>query len=104
MGGVGGILIYYVVVVWVGVGRVPSIALEAGTASCLTTRSFFISLPFSVFCSRAASCPAQPTALKLWLNVNGEPRQTANVGEMIHTIPKLISHISHKFTLEQGGK
>lgn len=42
------------------------------------------------------------TELTLWLDVNGERRQTAKVDDMIFKLPFLIQYISNIFTLEEG--
>lgn len=34
--------------------------------------------------------------------VNGELRQSGNTGDMVHSIPFLISHVSKIMTLEEG--
>ncbi|HEX5322992.1 MAG TPA: fumarylacetoacetate hydrolase family protein [Capsulimonadaceae bacterium] len=43
-----------------------------------------------------------PHNLELTTEVNGEVRQRANTGEMMHKIPALISYISKYFALESG--
>lgn len=43
-----------------------------------------------------------PHALRLWLAVNGEPRQEGHTGDMIFRIPQIISQISSLSTLEPG--
>ncbi len=45
---------------------------------------------------------ADPQALDLWLDVNGERRQTGNSRDMIFTVAFLISHISQFMTLMPG--
>lgn len=42
------------------------------------------------------------TDLTLWLDVNGERRQTAAVKDMVFKLPFLMRYISHIFTLEEG--
>jgi 2-keto-4-pentenoate hydratase/2-oxohepta-3-ene-1,7-dioic acid hydratase in catechol pathway len=49
-----------------------------------------------------ASAVHDHTALTLWLDVNGERRQTCTVDEMIFKLPFLIQYISNIFTLEEG--
>ena len=41
-------------------------------------------------------------ALRLWLSVNGEPRQACEAGAMIHSVPQLLCFISSVMTLEPG--
>ncbi len=43
-----------------------------------------------------------PQALNLWLSVNGKRVQEANTRDMVFTIAKLISYISHHMTLLPG--
>jgi 2-keto-4-pentenoate hydratase/2-oxohepta-3-ene-1,7-dioic acid hydratase in catechol pathway len=43
-----------------------------------------------------------PHNLELTTEVNGEVRQKANTGEMMHKIPALIAYISKYFALESG--
>lgn len=40
--------------------------------------------------------------LRLWLDVNGERRQTCEAGTMIHSIPELVRFCSTVMTLEPG--
>ena len=40
--------------------------------------------------------------LRMWLDVNGERRQYAEAGAMIHSVPRLIMFISSVMTLEPG--
>jgi 2-keto-4-pentenoate hydratase/2-oxohepta-3-ene-1,7-dioic acid hydratase in catechol pathway len=43
-----------------------------------------------------------PSALDLWLKVNGEMMQRGNTSDMIFGVPKLISYVSHFMTLLPG--
>ena len=43
-----------------------------------------------------------PQSLNISCRVNGAIKQTANTGDMIFSIPVLISYISKQFTLEEG--
>jgi 2-keto-4-pentenoate hydratase/2-oxohepta-3-ene-1,7-dioic acid hydratase in catechol pathway len=45
---------------------------------------------------------ANPQKLDLWLDVNGERRQTGNTKTMIFSVPKLIQYVSQIMTLEPG--
>lgn len=38
----------------------------------------------------------------IWLDVNGERRQTGNISQMIWTIPEIISHLSKYYELQPG--
>lgn len=39
---------------------------------------------------------------KLWLKVDGELKQDGSTSDMVFSVPHLISHISHIFSLEVG--
>ena len=43
-----------------------------------------------------------PHGLALWLDVNGERRQSGNTSNMIFSVPKLVSYISRFMTLVPG--
>ncbi|MGI9384484.1 MAG: fumarylacetoacetate hydrolase family protein [Methyloligellaceae bacterium] len=43
-----------------------------------------------------------PHVLALWLEVNGERRQSSNTSNMIFSVPKLVSYISQFMTLVPG--
>jgi 2-keto-4-pentenoate hydratase/2-oxohepta-3-ene-1,7-dioic acid hydratase in catechol pathway len=43
-----------------------------------------------------------PQALQITCKINGVMKQSGNTGEMIFSIPVLISYISKQFTLEEG--
>lgn len=45
---------------------------------------------------------ANPHALTLWLDVNGERMQTGSTATMLFKIPQLIAYLSRFFTLEPG--
>src|SRR5947209_3312558 len=45
---------------------------------------------------------ADPHALAISCRVNGELMQDSNTGAMIHSIPRLVAHLSAAFTLEPG--
>ena len=40
--------------------------------------------------------------LDMWLDVNGERRQTGNTRTMIFTVAQIVSHLSQMFTLQPG--
>lgn len=63
-------------------------------------KGFDTSCPLSDFVPAAAV--ADPHALKLKLEVNGEVRQNGTSSDMINRIPQIIAHISAIFTLEPG--
>lgn len=41
-------------------------------------------------------------AIELELRVNGELRQSASTADLVHSVPALVSHLSHLMTLEPG--
>ncbi len=43
-----------------------------------------------------------PQALKMWLKINGETRQSSSTGNMIFDVPTLVSYISQFMTLLPG--
>lgn len=43
-----------------------------------------------------------PHALRMWLRVNGEPRQDGTTADMIFGVPKLVSYLSQFMTLVPG--
>ncbi|MFT4962027.1 MAG: 2-keto-4-pentenoate hydratase/2-oxohepta-3-ene-1,7-dioic acid hydratase in catechol pathway [Paracoccaceae bacterium] len=43
-----------------------------------------------------------PQALDMWLDVNGERRQTGNTKTMIFTVAQIVSHLSQLMTLHPG--
>lgn len=45
---------------------------------------------------------ADPQALDMTLDVNGQRMQTGNSAKMIFTVAQIISHLSHLFTLHPG--
>jgi ureidoglycolate lyase len=45
---------------------------------------------------------ADPQNLELWLEVNGERRQTGNTARMVFSVAHLVSYISHYMTLKPG--
>jgi 5-carboxymethyl-2-hydroxymuconate isomerase len=45
---------------------------------------------------------ADPQQLQIKFSVNGTPRQYGSTGLMIHSVSKIISHLSTIFTLEPG--
>jgi len=63
-------------------------------------KGFDTSAPISEFLP--AQRVADPASLVLQLSVNGTTRQHSTTGEMIFSVPKLISYISQFITLEQG--
>ena len=43
-----------------------------------------------------------PGALRIQCRINGEPRQDATTGDLVHGVAELIAHCSNAFTLEPG--
>ncbi len=50
----------------------------------------------------AASAIGHPSAGAIWLDVNGERRQTGDLEQMIWKVPEMISYLSGLFTLAPG--
>ena len=50
----------------------------------------------------AASAIGHPAAGAIWLDVNGERRQTGDLNQMIWKVPEMISYLSGLFTLVPG--
>ena len=63
-------------------------------------KMFDTSLPVSPLIP-LASIP-DPHDVSLWCKVNGETRQSGHTGDMIFSLPHLISYISQYFTLAEG--
>jgi len=59
---------------------------------------------------RSAPCSAMvpvgtmshPETGRIWLEVNGEPRQDGDLAEMIWSVPEIVSILSHSMRLEPG--
>ncbi|MFT0861818.1 fumarylacetoacetate hydrolase family protein [Ancylobacter sp. G4_0304] len=49
-----------------------------------------------------ASRIGHPTHGKVWLNVNGKPRQVGDLNQMIWKVPEMISYLSGLFELKAG--
>lgn len=45
---------------------------------------------------------ADPQSLDMWLDVNGERRQTGNTRTMIFTVAQIVSYVSRYITLQPG--
>lgn len=63
-------------------------------------KAFDTSCPLSAFTS--AEQVESPQNLSIKLTVNGDVRQDGSTSMMIHSISKIISHMSTIFTLEEG--
>ena len=50
----------------------------------------------------AAARVPDPAALRLWLEVDGAPRQRGATADMLHGVDELIAHVSAVMTLEPG--
>jgi fumarylpyruvate hydrolase len=49
-----------------------------------------------------ASDIGHPSAARIWLKVNGETRQDADIKDMVWSVPELIAHLSRFQTLKPG--
>jgi fumarylpyruvate hydrolase len=63
-------------------------------------KGFDHSAPVSALCPASAARPNADTELQL--SVNGELRQHARLGEMIHDVPEIIAALSQLFELKAG--
>jgi fumarylpyruvate hydrolase len=43
-----------------------------------------------------------PARGRIWLKVNGQSRQDADLGQLIWSVPEILSHLSRLYTLEAG--
>lgn len=49
-----------------------------------------------------ASVIGHPARARIWLEVNGEPRQDGNIADMIWNVPEIIAELSSWFALAPG--
>ncbi|MER2535291.1 MAG: fumarylacetoacetate hydrolase family protein [Rhizobiaceae bacterium] len=63
-------------------------------------KSFEASAPFSPL--RPASAIGHPSKGAVWLDVNGERRQTGDLDQLIWKVPEMIAYLSALFTLAAG--
>ncbi|WAR22194.1 FAHD1-like protein [Mya arenaria] len=63
-------------------------------------KGFDTSCPVSGFIDKDKI--SDPSKVRLWLKVNDSLKQDGNTGDMIFSIPHLISYISRYFRLEEG--
>lgn len=47
-----------------------------------------------------AAADLDPSNRRIWLNVNGEPKQEGNTAQMVFGVEELVAYISHVMTLE----
>lgn len=66
-----------------------------------TAKAFEHSAPCSAVVRRPAGAPL-PSSGALWLDVNGERRQTGDLAQMIWDVPHLIAALSRLFELKAG--
>ena len=65
-----------------------------------TTKGFDHSAPITAI--RRVADVGHPARGAIWLEVNGEPRQRADVCEMIWSVPEIVSELSTLFELKPG--
>ena len=63
-------------------------------------KAFEHSAPIGPLCPLAATGPMEEG--RIWLDVNGEPRQDGNVDQLIWKVPEIIAHLSTLFELRPG--
>lgn len=64
------------------------------------SKGFDHSAPLSAI--RPAAAMGHPEEGAIWLEVNGEPRQRANLSEMIWSVPEIVAELSTYFELRPG--
>jgi len=64
------------------------------------SKGFDCSAPVSAI--RPAAEMGHPEQGAIWLEVNGEPRQRANLSEMIWSVPEIVAELSTYFELRPG--
>ena len=64
------------------------------------SKGFDASAPISAI--KAASEIGHPTRGRIWLEVNGQSRQDANIAELIWSVPEIITELSTYFELQPG--
>lgn len=65
-----------------------------------TSKSFDHSAPCGTIAPSASI--GHPTSAAIWLKVNGEPRQSGDLAQLIWKVPEVIAHLSSLFTLAPG--
>jgi fumarylpyruvate hydrolase len=63
-------------------------------------KAFDLSAPVSAI-HRAVEV-GHPSSGAIWIEVNGETRQKADLGQLIWSVPEVISHLSKLYTLQPG--
>jgi fumarylpyruvate hydrolase len=63
-------------------------------------KSFEASAPCSAIAP--ASAIGHPETARIWLEVNGTPKQNGDIGQLIWKVPEIIAHLSRFFTLRPG--
>ena len=63
-------------------------------------KGFDCSAPIGAICPAAQM--GHPERGYIWLEVNGEPRQRANLSEMIWSVPEIVAELSTYFELHAG--
>jgi fumarylpyruvate hydrolase len=51
---------------------------------------------------RAASAVGHPARGRIWLSVNGQTKQGADIADMIWSVPEIIAHLSRSWALRAG--
>jgi fumarylpyruvate hydrolase len=65
-----------------------------------TAKAFDQSAPISAI--HRATDAGHPTSARIWLDVNGESRQDADISELIWTVPESVAELSTLFELAPG--
>jgi fumarylpyruvate hydrolase len=65
-----------------------------------TAKGFDCSAPVGVI--RPVAGDAHPSKGRIWLEVNGEPRQQGDIADMIWKVPEIIAELSAWFDIAPG--
>lgn len=65
-----------------------------------TSKGFDRSAPVTAL--HPAARIGHPASGRIWLSVNGEPRQDGDLAEMIWSVPEIVAELSTYFTLQPG--
>jgi len=73
---------------------------KKGGAPWDAAKAFDNSAPLSAL--RAASAVGHPARGRIWLSVNGQTKQGADIADMIWSVPEIIAHLSRSWALRAG--
>ncbi|MBN8605628.1 MAG: fumarylacetoacetate hydrolase family protein [Caulobacterales bacterium] len=73
---------------------------KKGGAPWDAAKAFDNSAPLSAL--RPASAVGHPARGRIWLSVNGQTKQGADIADMIWSVPEIIAHLSRSWALRAG--